>query len=115
VNGFNVCVGVTWMSTGTPTAWTAKNVSTGALIPAEVVPGGDPLTFWGWAPDASALTQAQRNAGNPYISLRTKDATILGPALGLTAAQVAALPFKSGDLAIVVNSAFPWDGKYGGP
>jgi hypothetical protein len=115
VNTFNVCVGATWLAGGTVTPWTAKTSPTNSTLRSAVVDIGDPNTFWGWAADCSALSAAQRQAGNPCVSLRTKDAAILGPALGLTAQQVAGIPFKSSDLAIVVSAAFPWDLKFGGP
>ena len=69
------------------------------------------MTYWGRAPDCTALTTTQDANGNPCIKLRTKNANELGAALGLKSAQVAALPFKSGDLAIVVTDGYPWDLK----
>jgi choice-of-anchor C domain-containing protein len=116
VNTFQVCTGAQWI--GNPpepasgSAWLAKQSPTSTAL-VSAVKSGD--YFWGWTPDCSNLTAAQRLNGNPCIALRTKNAKQLGGALGLGTAQVAALPFKSGDFAVVVTMAYPWDGRLAGP
>lgn len=115
INTWNVCVGAQWIGLPpTPTSgWLAKTGPFATTLLPTSLGAGD--YFWGWAPDCSALTAAQRATGNPCISLRTKNSSELGAALGLNATQVAALPFKSSDLAVVVTMSFGWDGQYAGP
>ena len=68
--------------------------------------------LWGWSarlfvPHGRA---EGRSPGQPVRRAPHEGRCKLGPALGMTSAQVAALPFKSSDLAIVVSMVYPWDG-----
>jgi hypothetical protein len=114
INTWNVCVGAQWI--GPPPAptngWLAKTGPFATTLAATAL--GTDGYFRGWAPNCSALTATQR-ATDPCISLRTKNASELGAALGLNASQVAALPFKSSDLAVVVTMSYGWDGQFAGP
>lgn len=113
INTWNVCVGAQWIGPTDPPAngWLAKTGPFATtLLPTTLTDG----YFRGWAPDCSALTATQR-ATDPCISLRTKNASQLGAALGLNATQVAQLPFRSSDLAVVVTMSYGWDGQYAGP
>jgi hypothetical protein len=114
INTWNVCVGAQWIAPPPAPAngWLAKTGPFATTLAATAL--GTDGYFRGWAPNCSALTATQR-ATDPCISLRTKNASELGAALGLNASQVAALPFKSSDLAVVVTMSYGWDGQFAGP
>lgn len=104
---YNVCLGATYL--GDPAAFapwqsTVTSEST-TLQDARLIDGA----YWGWVPNCSTSLPA----GNPCITLKTKNAGQLQSALGLTKPQFAALGFQSSDLAIVVSKPWPWDGKMG--
>src|SRR5262249_55652264 len=80
VKTFNVCLGKNWLASLPVTAaWKAKNLGTGNPITNSIGING---VYWGWVLDCSVLGN-QGVPGNPCVSLKTKDSTVLGPALGL--------------------------------
>jgi hypothetical protein len=117
INTWQVCVGALWIGSssepGSGHGWLAKLTGPNATALLPTSPGLRGY-YWGWAPDCSALPPGS-DPGNPCISLRTKNASQLGAALGLNAAGVAALPFQSSDLAVVVSMKYPWDMWMSGP
>ncbi|MEO8108151.1 MAG: YDG domain-containing protein [Actinomycetes bacterium] len=115
-DSYDVCLGATWLDTSSgPTAWKAKNLSTGALQNAVAESSGSKV-YWGWVPMCSALSSAQY-AKNPCIILRTKQAATLKAELvtkqGMSTAEFNAIGATDSDIMIVVRKPWPWDGKFG--
>lgn|GEM_PF-2630639 len=102
-DSFNVCLGATRLEVGG--GYLAKSTADGSAQVQTVADGNG--VHWGWLADCSAVP-----AGNPCITLRTKNAGSLKAELGMTTGQFNALGFKSSDLAIVVGKPWPWDGKF---
>lgn len=119
-DSYDVCLGATWLNTGDPVAWQAKNLATGALQPSKVDPT-NPKLYWGWVPMCSAIQAsnltADQKAQNPCVTLRTKQAATLKAELvtkqGMTNAEFNALGARDSDVMIVVSKPWPWDGKFG--
>ena len=76
-DSFNVCLGATRLVTGDP--YQAKPTAEGSGLVAASLSGG---AYWGWLANCSAVP-----AGNPCITLRTKNAGSLKAELGMTNAQ----------------------------
>ena len=111
---FQVCLGATLLATPDTAqgVWLAKTTADGSTLAPASGPAGPTIggTYWGWAPDCAAVSGRDEN---PCIVVRTKDASVLASALGISANDVKQLPYKSGDLAVVVSKPWPWDGKMG--
>jgi len=106
-DSFQVCLGANRLDTGTD-PWTAKDPTTGALVPA--VRDGD--TFWGTAANCSAFSPT---AVDPCAALKTKNVgdvqayfTSIGDSD--TAALIPTVMANS-DLAVIIRQRFPWDQK----
>ncbi len=104
-SSFPLCVGATWVDTGTPIAWTAKGGKKGTT-PAKEDPSGS-KTYWGFALDCSDLPA---NSPNPCADLRTKNTTAVETYFGWDPATTAQF-MRDSDLAFVIRMGFPWDGK----
>ena len=106
---FNVCIGATWLGSGTPTTaqltWNLN--SKGKLVPA--VHEGTTNVYWGVATNCSALPP---NDPRPCVAVRSKQAIDVQNYFGWTPAQVATY-MKDSDLGIIIRKNFPWDGKGG--
>ena len=102
-DSFNVCLGAIRLEAGG--GYKAKTTAEGSTQVTTAADGTG--VHWGWLANCSAVP-----AGNPCITLRTKNAGALKAELGMTNAQFNALGFQSSDLAIVVSKPWPWDGKF---
>jgi hypothetical protein len=115
-DGYNICLGATWIGDGTPSPWLAKSsLKKGAPLVAATQDPNNANVYWGYLPECSDLTAAQRET-NPCISLRTKQAATLRAAVVpniMSASDFTTLGMKDADIAIVISKPFPWDGKMG--
>jgi len=107
VDTYNLCLGATRLDGGT-TGWEGRQTLGGPLVTL-TDPDNDGV-FWGWAADCGT---PGLDAGNPCVSLKTKNAGQLQAELGMTKNEVKNLPFESSDLALVVDEPYPWDVKVG--
>ena len=107
---------VAWIGDGTPSPWLAKSsLKKGAPLVAATQDPNNANVYWGYLPECSDLTAAQRET-NPCISLLTKQAATLRAAVVpniMSASDFTTLGMKDADIAIVISKPFPWDGKMG--
>lgn len=111
---FNVCLGATWLGSGPATPWKARASLSKTNTLTNAVGDGNGV-YWGYVPDCSQLTAAQRQT-NPCLSLRSKQVADLKAALVpsvMSLADFNALGMKDADLGLVLSKPWPWDGKTG--
>jgi hypothetical protein len=116
-DAYNVCLGATYLGTGTATPWQAKTSLTNGTLKNAAQDGN---VYWGYVPECSAIQasnlSADLKAQNPCISLRTKQAATLKAAVVpsiMTQSDFNTLGMKDADVAIVISKPWPWDGKLG--
>ena len=102
VDTYDVCLGAVRLEEGG--GWTGKVTEDDPTTDTDLLGGA----YWGWVADCGMVA-----AGNPCVSLKTKNAGQLQAALGLNKSEFKELGFQSSDLAIVIQKPWPWDGKMG--
>ncbi len=109
---FNVCLGATRLDGVASSPWTAED-ATGAFAPA-TQDVADPNLYWGLAADCTRFTAGSTD---PCAAVKTKNVSEVQAyftSIGDTA-TAASIPLimANSDLAIVVRTVYPWDGKTG--